>query len=118
MRRNVARRARRLLRQPAQPLAPHHPSAVFGESRRLDLRGAWHGEWGSRTRSISGKLANNFTRPTTVTIDDGDGRGLELGGAATLFFAKSWSTSLGYAADIRASEKVANRATLSVQTGF
>lgn len=89
-----------------------------GRTLRLDLRGAWHGEIGSRTRNVAGQLANNFTRPTTVALEDGDGSGLELGGAATLFFAKKWSASLGYKADVRSGEKVANRATLSVQTGF
>lgn len=91
---------------------------IGGRSVRLDLRGAWHDEIGSKTRNVAGRLANNFTRPTSVALEDGDGSGLELGGAATLFFAKNWSASLGYAADIRTSEKVANRATLSVQTGF
>ena len=85
---------------------------------RLDLRGAWHGEIGSRTRNVTGRLANNFTRPTALSLEDGDGEGLELGGALTCFFAKTWSASLGYAADIRSGEKLANRGTLSVQTGF
>jgi len=87
-------------------------------SLRLDGRAAWHGEFGSRTRGVAGKLADNYTRTTTLAVEDGDGSGLELGGAVTCFFAKTWSASLGYAADIRTSEKVANRATLSLQTGF
>ena len=87
-------------------------------SVRLDLRAAWHGEIGTKSRSVAGKLADNFTRPTTIALRDGDGRGVELGGAATMFFAKNWSASLGYAADLRSGGKVANRATLSVQTGF
>lgn len=85
---------------------------------RLDGRAAWHGEFGSRTRGVAGKLADNYTRTTTLAVEDGDGSGLELGGAVTCFFAKTWSASVGYAADIRTSEKVANRATLSLQTGF
>ena len=85
---------------------------------RLDGRAAWHGEIGSRERRVAGRLANNFTRPTEILLEDGDGEGFELGGAATLFFGKTWSASLGYAADIRLHEKLANRATLSVQTGF
>jgi uncharacterized protein with beta-barrel porin domain len=85
---------------------------------RLDVHGAWHGEIGSRTRNVAGRLANNFTRTTTLALDDGDGEGFELGGAFTCFFAKTWSASLGYAADIRSGEKVANRGMLSVQTGF
>ena len=87
-------------------------------SARLELRGAWHDEIGSSTRDVAGKLADNFTRTTTATLEDGDGSGLELGGAVTLFFHKNWSASLGYAADIRSGEKLANRATLSLQTGF
>ncbi len=85
---------------------------------RLDGRAAWHGEFGSRSRKVAGKLADNFTRTTTLSVEDGDGSGLELGGAVTCFFAKTWSASLGYGADIRTSEKVANRFTVSLQTGF
>ena len=91
----------------------------FGSrSARLDLRAAWHGEIGSKSRNVAGKLADNFTRPTTVAVRDGDGRGVELGGAVTLFFAKNWSASLGYSADLRSGGKIANRAMLSLQTGF
>ena len=91
----------------------------FGShSARLDLRAAWHGEIGSKSRAVAGKLADNFMRTTTVALRDGDGRGVELGGAVTLFFAKNWNASLGYAADLRSGGKVANRATLSLQTGF
>jgi outer membrane lipase/esterase len=91
---------------------------LAGQSVRLDWRGAWHGEIGSRDRTVAGRLANNFTRLTAVSIEDGDGSGFEAGGAATLFFAKNWSASLGYAADIRSGDKVANRFSLSVQSGF
>lgn len=89
-----------------------------GRAGRFDLRAAWHGEIGSSNRTVSGKLANNFTRTSTLEVEDGDGSGVELGGAVTLFFAKNWSASLGYAADIRADERVANRGTFSIQTGF
>ncbi len=85
---------------------------------RLDLRAAWHGEFGNRTRSVAGRLADNFTRSTALAVEDGDGDGLQLGGAATLFFAKNVSASLGYAADVRSGEKVTSRFSLSVQTGF
>ena len=71
-----------------------------------------------KNRSVSGKLTNNFTRTTTISVVDGDGSGWELGGAATLFFAKNWSASLGYAGDIRSGEKLASRVALSLQTGF
>lgn len=91
---------------------------VGGRDLRLDVRGAWHGEFGSRTRDVAGRLDNNVTRTTTLALEDGDGSGVELGGALTLFFAKNWSGSLGYAADIRSGEKVSNRCTLSIQTGF
>jgi outer membrane lipase/esterase len=93
-------------------------SKFGGHGVRLDLRGAWHDEIGSKTRNVAGRLANNFTRPTTIALEDGDGGGVELGGAASLFFAKNWSASLGYAAEIRPSEKLTNRFSLSVQTGF
>jgi outer membrane lipase/esterase len=89
-----------------------------GRALRLDFRGVWHDEIGSKTRSLAGKLADNFTRATTVSVEDGDGGGVEVGGTATWFFARAWSASLGYAADIRANERVGNRATLSLQTGF
>lgn len=85
---------------------------------RFDFRGAWHGELTNKTREVSGKLANNFTRTTTIGVEDGDGSGLELGGAATLFFAKNWSASVGYAGDIRSGDKLASRVSLSLQTGF
>ena len=84
----------------------------------FDFRAAWHGEMTNKNRSVSGKLANNFTRPTTISVEDGDGRGFELGGAATLFFAKNWSASLGYAGDIRSGDKLASRVSFSLQTGF
>lgn len=89
-----------------------------GRTLRLDGRVAWHGEMGSQTRTVSGRLANNVTRPTLLEIEDGDGDGVEVGGAATVFFAKNWSASVGYAADIRTSDRVAHRGTISVQTGF
>jgi hypothetical protein len=85
---------------------------------RFDFRAAWHGELTNKSRSVSGKLANNFTRTTTISIEDGDGSGIELGGAATLFFAKNWSASVGYAGDIRSGDKLASRVSLSLQTGF
>lgn len=84
----------------------------------LDLRAAWHGEMTNKSRDVAGKLAGNFTRLTTIGVEDGDGSGFELGGAATLFFTKNWSASLGYAGDIRRSERLASRASLSLQTGF
>ena len=84
----------------------------------LDFNAAWHGELGSRTRDVSGQLANNFTRPTVVGIKDGDGNGFTLGAAATLWLGKNCSVSLGYAADIRSNDKLASRAMLSLQTGF
>lgn len=87
-------------------------------SVRLDLRGAWHGEIGNRTRTVAGRLADNFTRTTAIGLEDGDGSGLELGGGLTWFFSRTWSASAGYAADIRSGERVANRATVSLQTGF
>ncbi len=83
-----------------------------------DFNAVWHGEFTNQTRRVAGQLANNFTRPTVVGITDGDGRGLQLGGAATLFFAKNLSVTLGYAADIRQHDKLASRVGLSVQTGF
>ena len=89
-----------------------------GRGVRLDGRAAWHGEIGSRERRVSGRLANNFTRPTSLVLEDGDGDGFELGGAATLFFGKTWSASLGYTADIRTHDKLANRVMLSLQSGF
>jgi outer membrane lipase/esterase len=85
---------------------------------RFDVRAAWHGEIGSDTRGLSGRLADNFTRPTAISVEDGDGSGVELGGAATIFFAKNSSASLGYTADIRVHDRVASRATVSIQTGF
>lgn len=85
---------------------------------RFDFRAAWRGEIGDQARTVSGKLANNFTRSTAISLDDGDGSGVELGGAATLFFAQKWSATLGYAGEIRSGEKLASRVTLSLQTGF
>ncbi|PAW66445.1 MAG: hypothetical protein B9S34_08140 [Opitutia bacterium Tous-C1TDCM] len=85
---------------------------------RLDLRGAWHGEIGAGDRSVTGRLVDNFTRPTAALIEDGDGSGVELGGAVTVFFAKNWSASLGYTADLRRDDKVTNRGLFSIQTGF
>lgn len=95
-----------------------HDTKFAGRGLRLDFRGAWHGEIVNRNRNVSGKLADNFTLPATIGVEDGDGRGFELGGAATLFFAKAWSASLGYAGDIRSGERLASRASLSLQTGF
>ena len=84
----------------------------------FDFRAVWHGEFSNSTRNVAGQLANNFTPPTVVNVTDGDGRGIQLGGAGTLSFAKNWSATLGYAADIRQHDKVGSRAMLSVQTGF
>jgi outer membrane lipase/esterase len=92
--------------------------ALAGRNARWDLRAAWHGEIGTKERSVAGRLADNFTRPTAVAVKDGDGRGLELGGAITLALTKTWSGSLGYTADIRRRDQVAHRGTFSVQTGF
>jgi len=93
--------------------------AKLGERAwHFDFRAAWHGEMTSKHRSVSGKLTNNFTRTTTISVEDGDGSGFELGGAATVYFAKNWSASLGYTGDIRSGEKLASRVFLSLQTGF
>lgn len=89
-----------------------------GRSARLDLRAAWHGEIGSDDRSVTGRLADNFTRPTAIAVKDGDGRGPELGAGLTTALTKIWSGSIGYTADIRNRDKVAHRGVLSVQTGF
>ncbi len=92
--------------------------SLAGRAARWDLRAAWHGEIGSSERNVTGRLADNFTRPTTISVRDGDGRGVELGGALTVFLTKAWSGSLGYTADIRNHDKVAHRVALSFQTGF
>ncbi|MBL9201008.1 MAG: autotransporter domain-containing protein [Opitutaceae bacterium] len=91
---------------------------LAGRSARIDLRAAWHGEAGSADRTLSGRLADNFTRPAAITVRDGDGRGFELGGALGVALTKTWSGTLGYAADIRNRDKVAHRGSLSLQTGF
>lgn len=91
---------------------------LAGRDLRLDFRAAWRGEIGNKTRTIGGRLVDNFTRLTTISVEDGDGDGVELGGAVTLQFARNWSGSLGYAGEIRSGERLANRVSLSVQTGF
>lgn len=93
-------------------------SGLGPRAARIDLRAAWHGEIGSQTREVAGRLAGNFTRPTSVAIEDGDGDGVEVGGAATIFLTKNWGATLGYAADVRSGERIAHRATVSVQTGY
>ncbi|MBI4622798.1 MAG: autotransporter domain-containing protein [Verrucomicrobia bacterium] len=84
----------------------------------FDFSAAWHGEYRDRTRGVAGQLANNFTRPTTVNVTDGDGSGFQLGAAATLLLNKKWSATLGYSGDIRPDDKLASRIVLSVQSGF
>ena len=84
----------------------------------FDFSAAWHGEYRDRTRGVAGQLANNFTRPTTVNVTDGDGSGFQLGAAATLLLNKQWSATLGYTGDIRPDDKLASRIVLSVQSGF
>jgi uncharacterized protein YhjY with autotransporter beta-barrel domain len=91
---------------------------VAARAVRFDLRAAWHGELTNKQREVAGKLTDNVTRLTTISTEDGDGSGFELGGAATLFFAKNWSASLGYTGDIRSGDKLASRGSLSLQTGF
>lgn len=93
-------------------------SKLGSNPARWDLHAAWHGEVGSRQRAVSGRLANNFTLPTVLTVEDGDGSGLELGAAVTVAVSKRWSTTLGYAGDIRSSDDLTSRVTFSVQTGF
>lgn len=85
---------------------------------RFDFRAAWHGEMGSEDRAVTGRLAGNVTRPTSVRVKNGDGSAFELGGAATIAVIKNWSASLGYAGDIRSGDKLASRFSLSLQTGF
>ena len=70
------------------------------------------------TRSVSGQLSNNVTRPTVIGVTDGDGRGFEFSGAATLSLTKNLSATLGYAGDVRSHDKLASRVMLSLQTGF
>ncbi|MES2695425.1 MAG: autotransporter domain-containing protein [Verrucomicrobiota bacterium] len=93
-------------------------SRLLHHSARLDFRAAWHGELGSQNRTVAGRLADNFTRPTLLEIEDGDGSGFEIGGAATLFFSQKWGATVGYTTDIRSGDRLAHRATVSVQTGF
>ena len=85
---------------------------------RFDFRAAWHGEMGNEDRTVTGRLSGNVTRPTSIRVEDGDGSGFELGGAATIAVIKNWSASLGYAGDIRSGDKLASRFSLSLQTGF
>jgi hypothetical protein len=47
-----------------------------------------------------GAARESLHAATVVSVTDGDGRGIQLGGAGMLFFAKSWSATRGYAADI------------------
>ncbi len=84
----------------------------------FDFTAAWHGEFSDQTRNVAGQLANNFTAPTTIGITDGDGRGFQIGGAATLALGKQWSATLGYSGDIRQHDKFASRVSLAVQSGF
>jgi uncharacterized protein YhjY with autotransporter beta-barrel domain len=84
----------------------------------FDLSAAWHGEVGTDSRSVTGQLANNFTRPTTISVTDGNGKGFEVSGAATLQIVKNFSATIAYTGDIRQSDKLAHRAIVSVQTGF
>lgn len=89
-----------------------------GRDLRFDLRAAWLGELGNNKRTLGGRLADNFTRPTLIEIEDGDGDGILVGGAVTLGLGQNWSTSLGYTGEIRSGQKLGSRALLSVQTGF
>jgi outer membrane lipase/esterase len=89
-----------------------------GRAVRLDLRGVWRDEMSGNTRAVSGRLADNFTRTSVLQMVDGDGGGLELGGSLGVGLGKNWSAAIGYAADVRQDDKLANRFTFSVQTGF
>jgi outer membrane lipase/esterase len=89
-----------------------------GRATHFDFRAVWHGDIGTHTRQVSGRLSNNFTRPTVLTVEDGDGSGVEVGAALTFFAAKNTSFSLGYAGDIRSGDKLSSRASISFQTGF
>ncbi len=89
-----------------------------GRGFRFDLRGAWHEEISPGKRSVTGRLADNFTRPATIYTTAGDGGGLELGAAATLALSQRWSASLSYNGDIRPGERLASRAAFAIQTGF
>ncbi len=93
-------------------------TTLAARALHFDFSAAWHGEFTDKTRNVAGQLANNFTRPTTVSITDGDGKGVSLGAAATLFLSKKWSLTVGYTGDIRQSDKLASRVGLSLQTGF
>lgn len=84
----------------------------------LDFSAAWHGEFGTNSRNVSGQLSNNFTRPTTISVTDGNGKGFEFAGAATLHVVKNLSATLAYAGDVRNHDKLAHRVMLSLQTGF
>lgn len=85
---------------------------------RLDLRGAWHGELGRRTRTVAGKLADNFTLRSGLALEDGDGDGAELGAALAFAFTPSCEAALGYAADLRSGDRTGHRTTFAIQTGF
>lgn len=87
-------------------------------SVHLDFSAAWHGEFSTDARAVSGQLANNFTRPTTISVTDGNGQGFEFAGAATVSVAKNLSATLAYAGDVRSDDKLAHRVMLSLQTGF
>lgn len=93
-------------------------SKIAGHDVHFDFSAAWHGEFGNNTRNVSGRLANNFTPPTTIGTTDGDGRGLEFSLGGTVSIAKNLSATLGYAGDIRQHDKLANRVGLTFQTGF
>ena len=89
-----------------------------GRDMRADFRVAWRGGIGSDERTVSGRLADNFTRVTRIALEDGDGDTIEIGGSLTAALGKSWSAIIGYAGEIRSDEKFASRASLSLQSGF
>lgn len=107
--------------QEAKSLAGSVGVAVGTETRMMgrrlgfDLSAAWHGELGSRDRTVSGRLADNFTRITSISLADGDGRGVALSLGATLALTKILDLTLNYTADVRDRDAVESRGVLALQ---
>lgn len=94
------------------------PQLLSFRRLRLDLRGSWHGELISRSRTVAGKLVDNFTLRSALAIEDGDSDGAEFGAAFALALSPALETALGYVTEVRSGDRTGHRVTFTIQSGF
>ena len=84
----------------------------------LNLLGVYQTDVGTEDRTVSGHLADNLSRDSTISVKDGNGDSFKAGVRVTRAIGKRWSWTSGFLADFRDNGNTAKQYSFSVQTGY